>query len=151
MSNTWKNLVPVEIGKWTGTGDTITLDLACVKSVLIGGEFGSGKSCLIRHILATLTREHTPEEVRLLIADPKIVEYSDYEDSPYLLRPVVTDAEYMRKRLTGFLRNTSAALIFSENTDAETSPRLTKRFARERFLKKSCRTSFSLLMNLRIF
>ena len=95
MSNTWKNLVPVEIGKWAGTGDAITLDLACVKSVLIGGESGSGKSCLIRHILATLTREHTPEEVRFLIADPKIVEYSDYEDSPYLLRPVVTDAEHM--------------------------------------------------------
>ena len=95
MSNTWKNLVPVEIGKWTGTSDTITLNLARVKSVLIGGESGSGKSCLIRHILATLTREHTPEEVRFLIADPKIVEYSDYENSPYLLRPVVTDADHM--------------------------------------------------------
>lgn len=95
MTNAWKNLVPAKIGKWTGTSDTITLDLACVKSVLIGGESGSGKSCLIRHILATLTREHTPEEVRLLIADPKIVEYSDYEDSPYLLRPVVTDVEHI--------------------------------------------------------
>ncbi len=95
MANTWKNLVPVEIGKWTGTGDVITLNLARVKSVLIGGESGSGKSCLIRHILATLARDHTPEEVRFIIADPKIIEYSDYEDSPYLLRPVVTDAEHM--------------------------------------------------------
>ena len=95
MTNTWKNLVPVEIGKWTGTGDVIPLDLACVRSVLIGGESESGKSCLIRHILATLTREHTPEEVRFLIADPKIVEYSDYENNPYLLRPIITDAGNM--------------------------------------------------------
>ena len=98
MSNkkdTWKNLVPVEIGKWTETGDAVTLNLAHAKTVLIGGESGSGKSCLIRHILATLVREHTPEEVRFLIADPKLVEYSDYEDRPYMLCPIISDAECM--------------------------------------------------------
>ena len=91
----WKNLVPVEIGTCTETGDAMTLNLARTKSALIGGESRSGKSCLIRHILTTLSREHTPEEVHFIIADPKLVEYSDYEDSPYLLCPIITDTERM--------------------------------------------------------
>ena len=98
MSNqkgTWKNLVHVKIGTWIETGDAITINLARAKSALIGGECGSGKSCLIRHILTTLSREHTPEEVRFIIADPKLVEYSDYEDNPYLLCPIITDTERM--------------------------------------------------------
>lgn len=95
----WKSLVPVKIGTYAATDDAITFDLARAKTLLVGGESGSGKSCLIHHILTSLLREHTQDELRLLIADPKLVEYKDYENLPHLLRPIITDSEAMSESL----------------------------------------------------
>lgn len=99
----WKSLVPVKIGTYAATDDAITFDLARAKTLLVGGEFGSGKSCLIHHILTSLLREHTQDELRLLIADPKVVEYKDYENLPHLLRPIITDSEAMSESLEWLL------------------------------------------------
>lgn len=73
------------------SGDIIIGDIAKFPHVLIAGATGSGKSVCINSLIVSLLYKYTPEEVRLIMIDPKMVELSVYNGIPHLLIPVVTD------------------------------------------------------------
>lgn len=71
-------------------GNPITLDLAKMPHLLIGGSTGGGKSVTMHAILASLLRRNSPESLRLVLIDPKSVEFTAYRGIPHLLTPVIT-------------------------------------------------------------
>lgn len=73
------------------TGTSQVIDLAKMPHLLIAGTTGSGKSVCINSILISLLYKSSPEDVRLIMIDPKIVELGNYNGIPHLLIPVVTD------------------------------------------------------------
>jgi S-DNA-T family DNA segregation ATPase FtsK/SpoIIIE len=78
------------LGKDT-MGKPVVTDLARMPHLLIAGATGTGKSVCLNAITVSLLYRFTPDEVRLLLVDPKRIELSSYEGIPHLLHPVVTD------------------------------------------------------------
>jgi len=80
------------------SGKPIVADLGKMPHVLVAGTTGSGKSVGINAMILSILYKSTPQEVRLLLIDPKMLELSVYEGIPHLLAPVVTD---MRQAASG--------------------------------------------------
>ncbi len=78
------------LGK-TVSGDTYVTELSAMPHLLIAGSTGTGKSVGLNCMIASLLFKSTPDEVRLILIDPKRLELGVYEDIPHLLTPVVTD------------------------------------------------------------
>ena len=74
-------------------GQPIVSDLARMPHLLIAGATGSGKSACINSIISCLLLTHTPDSLRFLMVDPKMVELSTYNGIPHLLSPVVTEVD----------------------------------------------------------
>lgn len=72
-------------------GKVLVTDIAKMPHMLIAGATGSGKSVCINSLITSILYKSTPEEVRLILIDPKVVELSIYNNIPHLLIPVVTD------------------------------------------------------------
>ena len=85
-----KNRLPMVLGRDT-LGKQAVEDLAKMPHMLIAGTTGSGKSVCLNSILLTMLLRRTPEQVRMVLIDPKQVELQLYQDIPHLLCPVVTD------------------------------------------------------------
>ena len=85
-----KAALPLALGKDL-TGRPYVSDLARMPHVLIAGATGSGKSVCLNAFITSLVYSHSPESLRLLMVDPKMVELSVYADLPHLRHPVVTD------------------------------------------------------------
>ena len=81
------------------TGNIILGDIAKMPHVIIAGTTGSGKSVCTRSIIMSILYNATPDEVKLILIDPKIVEFKIFENIPHLLIPIVTDC----KRAAGAL------------------------------------------------
>ena len=73
------------------SGNPIVADLAKMPHVLVAGTTGSGKSVAINAMILSLVYKSAPQDVRLIMVDPKMLELSTYEGIPHLLAPVVTD------------------------------------------------------------
>jgi len=82
--------LPLCLGKTIG-GDPVIVDLARMPHLLIAGTTGSGKSVAINTMILSLLYRLRPEECRLILIDPKMLELSVYDGIPHLLAPVVTD------------------------------------------------------------
>ena len=85
-----KSRVAFAVGKDIG-GNAIVGDIAKLPHVLIAGTTGSGKSVCTNSLIVSLLYKSTPEEVRFIMVDPKMVELAPYNGIPHLLIPVVTD------------------------------------------------------------
>lgn len=95
QGNAWtanKMEIPLALGKDVGGVDLI-FDLASAPHLLVAGATGSGKSVCLNAILAGLLMSRRPDALKLLLVDPKRVEFPHYNNLPHLLVPVVTDAK----------------------------------------------------------
>ncbi|HHX00031.1 MAG TPA: DUF87 domain-containing protein, partial [Acholeplasmataceae bacterium] len=72
-------------------GNFVDLDITEMPHALIAGTTGSGKSVCINTILTSILYKASPEQVRLVLIDPKLIEFSAYEDIPHLATPVIND------------------------------------------------------------
>jgi S-DNA-T family DNA segregation ATPase FtsK/SpoIIIE len=93
-----KELLKVPVGRDV-SGNLVEADLVDMVHLLIAGATGSGKSVMINVILTGLLMNTRPDEVKLILIDPKKVELGIYNDIPHLLTPVVTDARKAAKAL----------------------------------------------------
>lgn len=82
--------IPVVLGKDI-TGEAQLLDLASTPHLLIAGSTGSGKSVCVNSIILSILYKRSPEDVKLILIDPKIVELKLYNDIGHLLAPVITE------------------------------------------------------------
>ncbi|WP_420476911.1 DNA translocase FtsK [Noviherbaspirillum sp. ST9] len=82
------------------TGTPVVTDLARAPHMLVAGTTGSGKSVAINAMILSLLYKATPEDVRLIMIDPKMLELSVYDGIPHLLAPVVTDMKLAANALT---------------------------------------------------
>ncbi|MBK9646384.1 MAG: DNA translocase FtsK 4TM domain-containing protein [Deltaproteobacteria bacterium] len=83
-------ILPMAMGKTT-EGLPYISDLAKMPHLLVGGTTGSGKSVGVNSMIVTMLFHRTPEELRLILIDPKMLEFELYQDIPHLLHPVVTE------------------------------------------------------------
>jgi len=75
------------------TGNAFVMDLARAPHILIAGQTGSGKSVCINVLMASILLSKSPDDLRMILVDPKVVELKMYEKIPHLLHPVVTQPE----------------------------------------------------------
>jgi S-DNA-T family DNA segregation ATPase FtsK/SpoIIIE len=87
-----KSLLTLALGKDT-EGETQVRDLQKMPHVLIAGTTGSGKSVSVNAMILSILYKATPDQVKFIMVDPKMLELSLYNDIPHLLLPVVTDAK----------------------------------------------------------
>lgn len=92
LGTTRTHKLPMALGK-NITGKPIAIDLAKAPHLLVAGATGSGKSVGVNAMICSLLYACTPEDVRMIMIDPKMLELSIYKDIPHLLLPVITDAE----------------------------------------------------------
>lgn len=85
--------IPIYLGKDVA-GNPMAIDLTTLPHLLIAGRTGTGKSVCLNSIIVSILMSRGPDEVRMLMIDPKMVELSGYQKLPHLMHPVVTD---MRK------------------------------------------------------
>ncbi|HOV32623.1 MAG TPA: DNA translocase FtsK [Candidatus Hydrogenedens sp.] len=110
-------------------GEVKVVDLTQMPHLLIAGATGSGKTVFVKALLASLLFQYTPDELRLVLIDPKMVEFSIFKDIPHLLEHVVTDAKKagealdilvkeMEERYNLFAKTSSRNLeIYNQNVE----------------------------------
>ena len=93
-TDAWRNTksgIPIVLGKDVA-GTPVILDLAKAPHLLIAGATGSGKSVCMNTLISSLLFRFGPDELRLIMVDPKIVEFEDYKRLPHLITPVINDS-----------------------------------------------------------
>lgn len=115
--------IPVGLGKDIA-GKPIITDLAKMPHLLVAGSTGSGKSVCINTLISSILFSRKPEEVKLILIDPKMVELSTYNGIPHLMAPVVTDM----KKAAAVLRWAVREMEARYRTFAATGVRDVKRY-----------------------
>ncbi|MDR2576734.1 MAG: DNA translocase FtsK 4TM domain-containing protein [Puniceicoccales bacterium] len=106
-SSQWKNKaaeIPIVLGRGV-TGEPLITDLARMPHLLIAGATGSGKTVCINSILASFLFHASPEDMRLILVDPKIVEMQVYNRLPHMLLPTLTDPKQVPNALRWLIHN----------------------------------------------
>ncbi len=85
-----KGSLPLSLGKDIA-GDVVVADLATMPHLLVAGATGAGKTICVKTLLASLLCSRNPDELQLMLIDPKMVELSIFNDIPHLITPVVVD------------------------------------------------------------
>jgi len=88
-----KHAIPVAMGKDIA-GNIYLADLAKMPHLMCAGQTGSGKSVFMNGLICSLLYRFTPDELRMILVDPKMIEFSSYQDVPHLLLPVVDDCAH---------------------------------------------------------
>lgn len=110
-----KSKLAFAIGKKL-SGSVVVGDLSTMPHMLIAGATGSGKSVCINSIITSILYKASPEEVKLILIDPKMVELNHYNGIPHLLIPVVTDPKHASGALNWAIREmTERYKLFKEN------------------------------------
>lgn len=98
------------------SGNPIVADLAKMPHMLIAGATGSGKSVCVNTLITSILFKSTPEDVKFLLIDPKVVELSNYNGIPHLLLPVVTDPKKAATSLNWVVQEmTNRYKLFAQN------------------------------------
>jgi S-DNA-T family DNA segregation ATPase FtsK/SpoIIIE len=106
QSNSFQNLnspLKIALGKDV-SGNPVAADLTAMPHLLIAGTTGSGKSVCINDILTCFLLNMTPDQLRLILVDPKRVELTGYNGIPHLLSPVIVEAEHVVGALQWMMR-----------------------------------------------
>ncbi|MCQ2352558.1 MAG: DNA translocase FtsK 4TM domain-containing protein [Victivallaceae bacterium] len=93
-SEAWQNgkaEIPLALGKDV-SGKPVVLDLAKAPHLLIAGSTGTGKSVCSNSLIVSLLYHFRPDELKLIMVDPKVVEFEDYRKLPHLLTPIINDS-----------------------------------------------------------
>ena len=93
-SDAWKNTrmdIPLAVGKDV-SGKPVVFDLAKAPHLLIAGTTGTGKSVCTNSLIVSLLFRFAPDELKLIMVDPKVVEFEDYKRLPHLLTPIINDS-----------------------------------------------------------
>ena len=98
-----KGGLPIAMGQDTG-GAPVALDLVSLPHMLIAGATGSGKSVQINSIIASFLLTKTPDQLRMLMVDPKRVELTPFNGIPHLIQPVIVEPEEVTEALRGLNR-----------------------------------------------
>lgn len=85
-------ILPIALGEDT-FGEPVYTDLTTLPHLLIAGTTGSGKSVFLNSVILTILATKSPDDVKLILIDPKVVEFLDYKDVPHLMKPITSDAE----------------------------------------------------------
>jgi len=93
-----KKILPLALGVDIA-GQSVVVDLVKMPHLLVAGTTGSGKSVSVNTMICSMLMAHTPETLRLIMVDPKMLELSMYDDIPHLLVPVVTSPHKANKAL----------------------------------------------------
>ena len=93
-----KKILPLALGVDIA-GQSVVVDLAKMPHLLVAGTTGSGKSVSVNTMICSMLMAHTPQSLRLIMVDPKMLELSMYDDIPHLLVPVVTSPHKANKAL----------------------------------------------------
>jgi S-DNA-T family DNA segregation ATPase FtsK/SpoIIIE len=113
----WKNVGSELFGSWAAAetglplllgvdieGGPVTRDLVDAPHLLVAGTTGSGKSVCLHALLLSLLTTRSPAELRLVLIDPKRVEFTPYQNLPHLLTPIVTDGVEATRSLRSLLK-----------------------------------------------
>ncbi|HAJ00101.1 MAG TPA: DNA translocase FtsK, partial [Dehalococcoidia bacterium] len=98
-----KGGLPVALGQDTG-GTSVVTDLAGLPHLLIAGATGSGKSVCLNSVVASLILTKPPDQLRMVMVDPKRVELTPFNGIPHLAIPVIVDVDEVKSALRGMMR-----------------------------------------------
>ena len=98
-----KGALPIALGQDTG-GNPVAVDLAALPHFLIAGATGSGKSVCLNSIVVSLLLTRPPDQLRMLMVDPKRVELTPFNGIPHLVAPVVVEVDEVNAALRGLMR-----------------------------------------------
>ena len=98
-----KGGLPIALGQDTG-GNPVVMDLTVLPHILIAGATGSGKSVCINSIVAAMLLTKPPDQLRMLMVDPKRVELTPFNGIPHLIAPVIVDVDEVNTALRALMR-----------------------------------------------
>lgn len=98
-----KGALPIALGQDTG-GNPVVVDLAALPHFLIAGATGSGKSVCINSIVVSLLLSRPPDQLRMLMVDPKRVELTPFNGVPHLVAPVIVEVDEVNAALRALMR-----------------------------------------------